>query len=127
VSVAPRSYQLSLADMVAYSGPGNIHSEESQGDKLRLGGALVQGGQLVSLIEDLLLRHFGPAFLVSGTVDVKFIRPVRPGDILTATAIETQRTAEPAGTIRVGLAVELVNQRGELCTVGTASVRPDCR
>jgi acyl dehydratase len=64
-------------------------------------------------------------FCAGGEIDVAFVKPIFPGDILTLTA-EVREILPPGdgagvGGRRVVLDVALVNQEGITVTVGTAS------
>ena len=112
--------RITMEQMARYSGAGNFHSDDSAGEQLGLGGAIVQGGQLVGYINEMLTRSLGEGFIAGGEIAVNFIRPARPGDTVTTggtLTATTQRDARPHGTFDVWLE----NQAGEKLVVGTAS------
>jgi len=112
--------QISFETMRRYSGETGIHAEEDAGKQKGLGGALVQGGQLVAYLNQMMTNNFGEDYLRGGDIAVSFIKPVRAGDVITAKAIV--REIRPEGTgVRVMCEVWLENQNGEKATVGTAS------
>ena len=110
---------ISMAKMARYSGAGNFHSDDAAGEQLGLGGAIVQGGQLVGYLNEMLVRSLGEGYIAGGEIAVSFIKPARPGDTvvtggqLTAT---TARDARPHGSFEIWLE----NQHGEKLVVGTA-------
>ena len=112
--------RISFETMRQYSGEKGIHSEEGAGKETGLGGALVQGGQLVAYLNQMMTSNFGEAYLRGGEIAVSFIKPVRPGDVITTKGIVQEIRPEGARS-RVVCEVWLENQAGEKTTVGTAS------
>lgn len=111
---------ITMEKMSRYSGAGNIHSDDKSAQERGLGGAIVQGGQLVGYLDEMMVRLLGEGFVRGGEISVTFIQAVRPGDTLT-----TRGAVKSAGTVdgreRVECEIWLENQRGEKVTVGTAS------
>lgn len=117
----PRLSKVITAEKMArYSGAGNIHSDDAKAKASGLGGAIVQGGQLVGYLDEMMVRLLGEGFIQGGEISVTFIKAARPGDTLT-----THGSVTSAGTVdgreRVECEVWLENQLGEKITVGTAS------
>ncbi|MEJ1974748.1 MAG: MaoC family dehydratase [Acetobacteraceae bacterium] len=110
------SKRITMEKMARYSGAGNFHSDDTAGEQLGLGGAIVQGGQLVGYLNEMLTRSLGAGFIAGGEVAVNFIRPARPGDTVTTHGTLTA-TAGQVGTFEIWLE----NQNGEKLVVGTAS------
>ena len=106
--------------MARYSGAGNIHSDDAKAKSSGLGGAIVQGGQLVGYLNEMMARLLGDGFVRGGEISVTFIQAARPGDTLT-THGTVKSTSLVDGRERVECEVWLENQRGEKLTVGTAS------
>lgn len=117
---APVTKAISMEKMARYSGAGNIHSDEETARERGLGGALAQGGQLVGYLNEMMLKALGSGFLAGGEIAVTFIRPVRPGDAVTARASE-KTVASEEGRRRIEFEIWLENQHGEKCVVGTAA------
>jgi acyl dehydratase len=70
---------------------------------------------------EMLRRHFGPeVFNHTGTVDLRFLRPVRPGDTITFTGKVSGTTREANGA-RVSVDIEVKNQKGDTTGVGQGS------
>jgi acyl dehydratase len=109
-----------MEKMSQYSGAGNFHSDDKAGEQSGLGGAIVQGGQLVGYLNEMMVRTLGVGYIAGGAISVNFIKAVRPGDTVTTHAIrkETPADGDPA---RIEFDIWLENQHGEKCTVGTAS------
>ncbi len=120
MQLAPVTKHITMAKMARYSGAGNFHSDDGAGEQLGLGGAIVQGGQLVGYLNEMLTRSLGTGYIMGGEIAVNFIHPARPGDVLTTggtLTATTERDARPCGTFDVWLQ----NQAGEKLVVGTAS------
>jgi acyl dehydratase len=112
--------RISFETMRRYSGERGIHAEEDAGKEKGLGGALVQGGQLVAYLNQMMTDNFGEGYLRGGDIAVAFRKPVRPGDVITTKGI-VQEVRPEGARIRVLCEVWLENQDGEKTTVGTAS------
>ena len=69
----------------------------------------------------MLRRHFGgEVFNRTGMVDLRFLRPVRPGDTITFTGKITDIAREVNGS-RVSVEIKAENQRGDTTGVGQGS------
>ncbi len=120
MQLSPISKRITMAKMARYSGAGNFHSDDGAGEQLGLGGAIVQGGQLVGYINEMLTRSLGAGYIMGGEIAVNFIHPARPGDTVTSggtLTATTEREGRPHGTFDVWLE----NQDGEKLVVGSAS------
>ena len=112
--------RITFETMRSYSGGKGIHAQEDVGKETGLGGALMQGGQLVAYLNQMMTSNFGEAYLRGGEIAVSFIKPVRPGDVVTTKG--SVQEIRPEGTrSRVVCEDWLENQAGEKTTVGTAS------
>ena len=111
---------ITMEKMGRYSGAGNIHSDDKAAQERGLGGAIVQGGQLVGYLDEMMVRLLGDGFVRGGEISVTFIQAARPGDTLT-THGTVKSTSTVDGRERVECDVWLENQKGEKLTVGTAS------
>ncbi len=106
----------------------NIHNNPDLA-RQRLGydHTLASGRMSVAFVAESLRRFFGPAvFNHSGTVNLKFLRPVRPGDTVTVQGAVSHHQQVEAGTL-VSVAVHCENQDGEKTAIGagTAVVPPE--
>jgi acyl dehydratase len=111
---------ISLDTMRRYSGGKGIHAEEDAGKEKGLGGALVQGGQLVAYLNQMMTNNFGEGYLRGGEITVSFIKPVRPGDVITTGGI-IREIHSSQGRRQAVCEVWVENQGSEKTTVGTAS------
>jgi acyl dehydratase len=112
--------RISFETMRKYSGEKGIHAQEDAGKEKGLGGALVQGGQLVAYLNQMMTKNFGEGYLRGGEISVSFIKPVRPGDVIVTKGI-IREFHSGEGRRRAMCEVWLENQGGERTTVGTAS------
>ena len=122
--VAPVARQITQAMIDAYadaSGDYNpIHIDPEFAKTTPMGGTIAHGMLVLSLISEMMTAAFGHAWLTSGTLDVRFRNPARPGDIVTA-----QARASGADGERRRYAVECLNPSGETLLSGTAEVTFD--
>ena len=97
----------------------NIHTDDEVARKAGLPRALATGRHPVSFITELMVDHLGMGFITNGEVDVSFVKPIFPGDVLTLQVVLKEKTPEEGAT-RYLFDVSLVNQDGAAVTVGTA-------
>ncbi len=119
--VAPVTRRLTQPMLNAYadaSGDHNpIHIDEVFAKATPMGGTIAHGMLVLSFISEMMAGGFGERWLTSGSLDVRFRAPARPGDTVTARA--TQQDPKDG---RVRYAVECVSQGGEALITGTAEV-----
>ena len=120
--VTPVVRELTQAMIDAYadaSGDHNpIHIDQEFAKSTAMGGTIAHGMLVLATISEMMTGAFGLAWLSTGTLDVRFRSPARPGDTLTARARAT------ADGERLRYAVECVNQQGDVLISGTAEVTP---
>ena len=103
------------------SGPSQFTDEATARETLGTEGTVASGRMSLSFALEFLRRHFGSeVYNHSGMVDLRFLRPVRPGDTITFSGTITDVTRE-AGGRRVSADVKMMNQRGDTAGVGTGS------
>lgn len=103
------------------SGPSQFTDETTARETLGTTGTVASGRMSLAFAIEMLRRHFGSAvFNQNGTVDLRFLRPVRPGDTVTFSArvIDTSREANGS---KVSLEIKAANQNGDTTMVGTGS------
>ncbi len=104
-----------------HSGPSQFTDEEAARETLGTSGTVASGRMSISFALELMRRHFGnDVFDHTGTVDLRFIRPVRPGDTISFTGEVTGMSREANGQ-KVMVKIEAQNQRGDTTAVGTGS------
>jgi 3-hydroxybutyryl-CoA dehydratase len=119
--VAPLTRQLTQPMLNAYAGASGdhnpIHIDEAFARTTPMGGTIAHGMLVLSFISEMMTAAFGERWLASGSLDVRFRAPARPGDSVTARA--TQQEPKDG---RLRYAVECVSQTGEALITGTAEV-----
>ena len=100
----------------------NIHTDDEVARKAGLPRAVATGRHPVSFITELMVDHLGFGFITSGAVEVSFIKPIFPGDVLTLQAVLKEKTLDQGATHYL-FDVSLTNQDGAAVTVGTAGAR----
>ena len=100
----------------------NIHTDDEVARKAGLPRAVATGRHPVSFITELMVDHLGFGFITGGEIDVSFVKPIFPGDVLTLKAVLKEKTLDDGAT-RYLFDVSLTNQGGAAVTVGTAGAR----
>ena len=104
-----------------HSEPSQFTDEEAARETLGTSGTVASGRMSISFALEMMRRHFGgDVFNHTGTVDLRFLRPVRPGDTITFTG-EVTGTSREANGQKVNVKIEVRNQRGDTTAVGTGS------
>ncbi len=104
-----------------HSGPSQFTDEEAARETLGTSGTVASGRMSISFALEMMRRHFGSdVFNHTGTVDLRFLRPVRPGDSITFTG-EVSSTSREANGLKVNVKIEVRNQRGDTTAAGTGS------
>ena len=97
----------------------NIHNDPELAQQ-RLGTTypIASGRMSVAFATESLRRFFGPeVFNHTGSVNLKFLRPVKGGDTITVTGeVSTQQEADDGTHVTVNLYCE--NQNGDRTAVG---------
>ena len=103
----------------------NIHNNEELA-KQRLGTTytLASGRMSIAFAAEAMRKFFGPdVFHHTGSVNLKFLRPVKNGDTITVTgAVSSQRQVDQGMEITVELLCENQNQDRTAAGIGTAIV-----
>jgi 3-hydroxybutyryl-CoA dehydratase len=120
-AVAPVTRTLTQPMLNAYaeaSGDFNpIHIDEAFARTTPMGGTIAHGMLVLSFISEMMTAAFRTAWLSTGTLEVRFRAPARPGDTVTARA-----TAQEPRNGRLRYAVECVSQTDEVLISGTAEL-----
>lgn len=102
-------------------GPSQFTSEERARSVLGTRSTIASGRMSLSWGTELLRRFFGPeVYNRHGMVDLRFLRPLRPGDTVTfvGTVIDITRVADGC---RVAMDVQATNQNGDITASGSGS------
>ena len=104
-----------------HSEPSQFTDEEAARETLGTSGTVASGRMSISFALEMMRRHFGKeVFNRSGTVDLRFLRPVRPGDTITFNG-EVSGTSREANGLKVNVKIEAQNQRDDTTGVGAGS------
>jgi acyl dehydratase len=114
------------------TGPSQFTDEATARETLGTRGTVASGRMSLTFASELLRRYFGAdLYNKSGMVDLRFLRPVRPGDTVTFTGKVTSISREPNGG-RVSVEITATNQKGDVtaagagaCIVPTGSLPPE--
>ena len=103
------------------TGPSQFTDEETAAQTLGTTGTVASGRMSLTFAIEMLRRYFGgDVFNHAGMVDLRFLRPVRPGDTITFTGKISEITAEVNGS-RVSVDIQATNQNGDTTGVGKGS------
>ena len=96
-----------------------IHTDEEFAKKTPFKGIIAPGYQTMAYISELMSRDFGDAWYVGGKLDIRMVKVVRPGDLLTARAKVVDKKEEAGKNVAV-FEVHLINQDNEDVIIGSA-------
>ena len=99
-----------------------IHVDVEYAAKTPFKGTIAPGYQCMAYISELMAREFGEGWYVSGTLDLRLTKPVRPGDMLFTHARVAEKK-EGNGEKIVKCEVRITNQNNEDVMIGTAGAR----
>ena len=100
----------------------NIHTDPKvAANKLGTTYPIASGRMTLSYASEALRRVFGPeVFSHSGSLNLKFLRPVKDGDTVSIKGKVSEKLDEDAGT-RIFVELRCENQNGDTTAVGTGS------
>ncbi len=99
-------------------GPSQFTDLETARSTLGTASTVASGRMSLTFATELLRRYFGAdVYNGGGMVDLRFLRPVRPGDSVTFTGKVTATAKEADGT-RVTVEVSGTNQKGAVTAAG---------
>jgi len=103
------------------TGPSQFTDLETARHTLGTQSTVASGRMSLTFAIELLRRYFGADVYNSrGMVDLRFLRPVRPGDTVTFTGKITGITKEADGS-RVAVEVSATNQKGDVTAAGSGA------
>jgi len=103
------------------TGPSQFTDVHAAKEVLGTEGTVASRRMSLTFAIEMMRRHFGAdVFNHTGVVDLRFLRPVRPGDTITFSGKVTGTTKEANGN-RVSADIEAKDQRGDTTGVGQGS------
>jgi len=100
------------------TGPSQFTDLDTARSTLGTQSTVASGRMSLTFAIELLRRYFGADVYNSrGMVDLRFLRPVRPGDSVTFTGKITGITKEADGA-RITVDVSATNQKGDVTAAG---------
>ena len=103
------------------TGPSQFTDEETARGVLGTRGTVASGRMSLTFGTELLRRCFGSdVYNRGGMVELRFLRPVRPGDTVTFAGKVTDISKVTNGG-RVAVEVTGTNQKGDVTAVGTGA------
>lgn len=103
------------------TGPSQFTDEATAQGVLGTKGTVASGRMSLTFAVELLRRYFGSeVYNRGGVVELRFLRPVRPGDTVTFTGKVTDIVKVTNG-VRVSVEVSATNQKGDTTGAGTGS------
>ena len=100
------------------TGPSQFTDEETARETLGTTGTVASGRMSVTFAIEMLRKYFGgDVFNHTGMVDLRFLRPVRPGDPITFLGKVTDITREANGS-KVSVEITVQNQKGDSTGAG---------
>ena len=103
------------------SGLSQFTDEATAREVLGTEGTVASGRMSLTFAIEMLRRYFGAdVFNHSGMVDLRFLRPVRPGDTITFSGKISGISMEANGS-KVSVNITAQNQKGDTTGVGKGS------
>jgi len=94
-----------------------LHYDDEAAARSRFGGIVVQGGVSTAVLNAVVAEDLPGPGSVFLQLDLRFLAPVRPGDVITGTVTVTSARADKPIT---GLDVQVVRDDGVVAVGGTA-------
>ncbi len=114
-------YEVTKEEIVEYArqfDPQPFHLDEAAATESLFGGLIASGWHTGAMLIRMIADHFAVRNATSGAVgfdDLRWVQPVRPGDVLSAETTFVDKTESRSrraiGTVRV--ATRVLNQRDE--------------
>ncbi len=103
------------------TGPSQFTDEEAARETLGTSGTVASGRMSLTFAIEMLRRYFGAdVFNHTGMVDLRFLRPVRPGDTITFSGTISEMSREANGR-RVTVDIKAENQNSDTTGAGKGS------
>ena len=103
------------------TGPSQFTDVHTARETLGTQGTIASGRMSLAFAIEMLRKHFGSdVFNHTGVVDLRFLRPVRPGDTITFSGKITGISKEANGS-KVTVDIQVQNQNGDTTGAGQGS------
>jgi len=103
------------------TGPSQFTDLDTARSTLGTASTVASGRMSLTFATELLRRYFGAdVYNGRGMVDLRFLRPVRPGDSVTFSGKVTG-VAKEANGCRVSVEVNAQNQKGDVTAAGSGA------
>ena len=101
-----------------------LHIDPEFAKTTRFGGTVAHGMLSAAFIQELMIRTFGRTWLESGAIEISFMAPVRPGDVIVTEAKVTKAVPGegPGDKRQVRMQVACLNGEQEKVIKGTTEV-----
>ncbi len=104
-----------------HTGPSQFTDEATARGTLGTSSTVASGRMSLTFALELLRRYFGSdVYNRTGVADMRFLRPLRPGDTVTFTGNVAHVASEANGS-RVTVGIVATNQNGDTISAGTGS------
>jgi len=102
-----------------------LHVDPEFARTTRFGGTIAHGMLSVAFIQELMVRTFGKDWLESGSIEVNFMSPVRPGETVftEAKVMRTAPVKDAEEKLQVRMQVLCLNGKQEKVIRGTTEVK----
>jgi acyl dehydratase len=119
--LSPRARTVTHAMCEAFSGPSrNYHTDREMAQALGFPDIVVQGMLSVCFVADAMALRFGDGWAHGGTLDVRLVNVVWPGDTISTTGVVREVVPEGSSE-RVVVDVWSAKNDGTVTIIGTAS------
>jgi len=102
-------------------GTGRIHVDIEYAKKTKFQSTLAHGILLVAYISEMMKNNFGKPWFTSGNMDVKFVKPAKPGNSLVSKG-KIRKVEILNKKKRIECSVWIENEYGELIVDGNSSL-----
>ncbi len=101
-----------------------LHIDPEFAKTTRFGGTIAHGMLSVAFIQELMVRTFGRSWLENGVIEVSFMAPVRPGDVITTEAkvMKCVPSEESKDKLQIRMQVVCLNGNQEKVIKGITEV-----
>lgn len=96
-----------------------LHIDPEFARQTRFGGTIAHGMMTLAFISQMMTDQLGYSWIENGELDVSFLAPVRPGDLITARGRVIEKNVEDQS---ITWQVWCENQEGQKVVVGKARI-----